>query len=600
MSLIPETVIQQIINKADIVDIIGEYVSLQKRGNNYYGLCPFHDEKTPSFSVSPQKNIYKCFGCGEGGNAISFIQKIKGLSYIETIQFLANQMQIDVDQYLKGSNYFNLRPFYEVLKFASNFYHYYLVNTTDGEEAVTYLSNRGLSKDILIKFNIGLAPDYHDGLYKTLKENDYTDLTINEAGLIISSKNGSTVDRFRNRIIFPIKDFDGNFIGFSGRVFGNNEDTAKYINSPETKVFHKSDVLYNFSEAKKDIVSSKTVYLFEGFMDVIAAYRSGIYNAVATMGTAFTENHANFLKKYCENVVICFDGDNAGKRATQSTIKILKKYQLNIDVITFENNLDPDDYLNRFGPEKLKGFLENQKTDLYEYYYIIKKEKYNLTRIIDRDNFKNDIFNMLRRIPNEYIIQQYLKKLSDDIETNLEFLMTDFFGIKKKIISNNIKSTVKNNETLTVAKNRYQEAVYILIAYFISDYRFLGRIIDKIEKLFDIKIQKLIFKLITIYNKFDTIDYNTIEENILLNSDEKVIINASFKYYQKIIENITKDEFPKEYLDCIKVREIKFLEDQKDLLSTNYNEMKIDDNSYSHRLLEINIQLNQLKNKKSD
>lgn len=592
--LIPDEVISRITAENDIVDVIGQFVSLQKKGNNYFGLCPFHQENTPSFSVSPSKGIYKCFSCKEGGNVVTFIQKHLGKNYIESIRYLAERVNIDLSRYLKNSSYENLRPYYDTNRFASDFYSFYIKKTKFGEEAIKYLNDRGIEDEIISRFDIGLAPHEYDHLYKALKKNNYTDLIIKESGLVTETSNNNIIDRFRDRIIFPIKDNLGNIVGFSGRIFKDpSKDISKYSNSPETKVFQKGKILYNFSDAKKYISKNKTIYIFEGFMDVIAAVRAGVNESVATMGTALTEYHAETLRKVAENIVICFDGDEAGVEATKRAIMLLRKYKVNIYIVNLPGGLDPDEYINKYNSDKLKSLLENNRLDLYEYYYLTIKDTSDLNSIYGKELFKEKIFKLISTIKSEFSRSEYLKKLADDLNTSVDTLNNDFNGIKRKRKNNNIRSN-KKVEVLKVERNANKKALETIIMYMILDNRFVNKLNEEVDIIFFDNVD-IYYKIKSMYlhNEETKINIDKLNDYNLSADIIKVIEEAIKNCRDFVEEKIDKEAFsyPNEFYDCIKTRK-KYYYDFK------YKELKKlkDKSSLTEYELDQMLKILQIKN----
>jgi len=355
---IPDEKINEIRQAVDIVDVISEYVQLKKQGRNYFGLCPFHSENTPSFSVSPEKQIYYCFGCGAGGNVFSFLMEHDGLSFQEAVMKLAEKANITLElshpvhsgKSAKSRETEQMIAAHELL---CKFYHHILVNTKDGQHALEYLHNRGFTREQIEKYQIGYALNSRDFAYKLLTERNFSPSLLEKAGLIIrSERDGDYFDRFRNRIMFPIFDGKGNTVAFSGRALG--EDEPKYLNSPETPVFDKSKILYNFHLARPFIRKMQQVVLFEGFADCIAAERSGVENGVATMGTSLTAEHVSLIRRNTDTVTICYDSDQAGKEAALRAGRLLVEAGCQVRVALMEDGLDPDEYIRKFGAEKFR------------------------------------------------------------------------------------------------------------------------------------------------------------------------------------------------------------------------------------------------------
>jgi len=360
--------------KVSIVDVVGQHVQLTKAGRNYKGLCPFHNEATPSFLVSADKGIYKCFGCGEGGDAISFISKIEGISYGDATIHLAEAAGIDAQrlrQLKRNSQNNSFEKEFALLKFAAGFYRYYLLNTDEGRPALEYLASRGITEDIITQFGIGLAPRDGNLIVKALESNGHSLEVARQAGLLQQSENGDYYAPFKSRIMFTVVNEHNNVVGFSGRSYlDDGASYAKYINSPESRVFQKSQIVYNLQEAKKTARISGRILMFEGFLDVIASHKAGFLESVATMGTALTSEHVKTLSKHTKEIILCFDGDKAGLEATVKAIPILLAQQLKVKVARMPGGLDPDDFVRQHGVDKFSKVVTNAVgaiTFMYEY-----------------------------------------------------------------------------------------------------------------------------------------------------------------------------------------------------------------------------------------
>ncbi len=372
----PAAFIDELTARNPIEEVVGQYVSLKRSGSNLFGLCPFHGEKTASFSVAPDKGIYYCFGCHKGGNVISFQMEIEGLSYPDAVRALAKRAGMEVpedEQY--QSRYRQQERLWALHKEAARYFHAQLYAPV-GSAALSYALERGMSKATLTKFGIGYAPDSWSGLTDALRKKGYTDQELRDSGLVtVSRKNGSLFDRFRDRLMFPIIDVRGNVIGFGGRILSADHSAAKYLNSPETLIFNKRKNLFALNLAKK----SKLGYmiLVEGYMDAIALHQYGFDCAVASLGTALTEDGATLLSHYTDQVVLIYDGDAAGQSATQRAIPILEKTGLQVKVLQMRDAKDPDEYLKKFGADRFRLLLE-ESSNRVEYQLNVIRRKYDL------------------------------------------------------------------------------------------------------------------------------------------------------------------------------------------------------------------------------
>ena len=369
----PPAFLDELTARNPIEDVVGQYVSLKRSGSNLFGLCPFHGEKTASFSVAPDKGIYYCFGCHKGGSVINFQMEVEGLSYPDAVRALAKRAGMDVpedEQY--QSRYRQQERLRALHKEAARFFHSQLYAPA-GKEALDYALGRGMNKYILTTFGVGYAPDSWDALVNTLRKKGYTDQELRDSGLVsVSRKNGNLFDRFRDRLMFPIIDVRGNVIAFGGRVIKKDSEAAKYLNSPETLIFNKRKNLFGLNLAKK----SKLGYLIlvEGNIDVVALHQYGFDNAVASLGTSLTEEQAALLSKYTEQVILIYDGDNAGQNATKRAIPILEKAGIQVKVLQLRDAKDPDEFLKKFGADRFKLLLEESSNRVeYQLNAILKK-----------------------------------------------------------------------------------------------------------------------------------------------------------------------------------------------------------------------------------
>jgi len=372
----PPSFIDELVARNPIEDVVGHYVNLKRSGGNMFGLCPFHGEKTASFSVAPDKGMYYCFGCHKGGGVINFQMEIEGLSYPDAVRALAERVGMTVpedEQY--QSRYRQQERLWALHKEAARFFHSQLYAPV-GKEALEYALGRGMSKSILTTFGVGYAPDSWDSMVKAMRAKGYTVEELKESGLVtISQKNGNLFDRFRDRLMFPIIDVRGNVIGFGGRIIKKDSDAAKYLNSPETIIFNKRKNLFGLNLAKK----SKQGYLIlvEGNIDVVTLHQYGFDNAIASLGTSLTDEQAALMTRYAEQVVLIYDGDNAGQNATKRAIPILEKAGLQVKVLQIRDAKDPDEFLKKFGADRFKLLLE-ESSNRVEYQLNAIRKKYDL------------------------------------------------------------------------------------------------------------------------------------------------------------------------------------------------------------------------------
>ena len=389
----PPSFIDELVGRNPIEDVVGQYVHLKRSGGNLFGLCPFHGEKTASFSVAPDKGIYYCFGCHKGGGVINFQMEIEGLSYPDAVRALAKRVGLEVpedEQY--QSRYRQQERLWALHKEAARFFHSQLYAPV-GKAALEYALGRGMSKSILTTFGVGYAPDSWDSMVKAMRAKGYTEQELKDSGLVtVSQKNGNIFDRFRDRLMFPIIDVRGNVIGFGGRIIRNDKDTAKYLNSPETLIFNKRKNLFGLNLAKKSKQGS--LILVEGNIDVVALHQYGFDNAVASLGTSLTDEQAALMTRYADQVVLVYDGDKAGQNATQRAIPILEKAGLQVKVLQIRDAKDPDEFLKKFGADRFKLLLE-ESSNRVEYQLNAIRKQYDLQEDDQRVKFLQESANLI-------------------------------------------------------------------------------------------------------------------------------------------------------------------------------------------------------------
>lgn len=442
---IEQSVINEIKEKTDILDLVSEYVKLEKRGRNYIGLCPFHDEKTPSFTVSEDKQICHCFGCKKGGNVFQFTQEIKDLSFVEAVKELGERINISVDignssDYTSqiASNDLTMIEMHELMH---EYYQYALLKTVEGEEALNYLTKRGFTEELIKSRGIGYAPNHTHFCHDFLQQKGYDIELAYEAGLLSrNEENFSYFDRFRDRIMFPLNNAQGRIVGYSGRTYNNQE--PKYLNSPETPIFQKRRLLYNLDNARKHIRKNDEAILLEGFMDVIKSDSSGLKPVIASMGTAISDEHITVLKKLTSHITLMFDGDFAGQEATIKTGQHLLQQGFNVFVVQLPKDMDPDEYITKYGNEKFLEYVNNEKKS----FIIYKVNKH-----------KDEIAN------NDLAYERYLKEVTQDIAL-----------MNSQILQNKIIKDVAhlfNVDSNTLNSNVLNQQQYIPSEPYINDYQ---------------------------------------------------------------------------------------------------------------------------------
>lgn len=415
--MVDKQLISEIKNSVNIVDVIGEVVQLTKAGRNFLGLCPFHGEKTPSFNVVEDKQFYHCFGCGKSGDVFKFIEDYRGVSFMEAVQIVGDQVGIQVQALApsqsRGQQTDGKQPFYEIHQEAAKFYHAILMTTKMGEDARQYLYDRGLDDDVLRHFQIGLAPAEGNYLYQSVS-GKFSESIMAESGLFHISDMGTMYDAFQDRIMFPLSDDTGRVIAFSGRLWREQAEgtkpQGKYKNSRSTLLFNKSYELYHLDKAKQVAKKNHELYLMEGFMDVIAAYRAGIENAVASMGTALTQEHVAHLSKFTKKVILAYDGDKAGRLATAKALEVLDKHE--VEVVQLPDQMDPDEYLNKNSPQALADLLEKTRLSRVEFLMDYWKPD-NIENLQAQIEFVEKMAPLIAQTPSVTAQNTYIYKLAD-------------------------------------------------------------------------------------------------------------------------------------------------------------------------------------------
>ncbi|WP_010243210.1 DNA primase [Acetivibrio cellulolyticus] len=439
----PEELIEEIRMNNDILDVVGEYVKLEKKGKNYFGLCPFHREKTPSFSVDNTKQMYHCFGCGKGGSVIQFVMDAENLDYIEAIKLLAEKARITLPEGESEEEKKRALKTQEIIKIntdAARFY-YEQLNDKKNLDARDYLQKRKVSEGVIKKFGLGYSSNEWNLLYSFLKSKNYSDEDLISSGLILAKKSGDGYfDRFRGRVMFPIFDLRGNVIGFGGRVL--DDSLPKYMNSPETLVYNKRRNLYALNFAKNS--GEKRIIVVEGYMDVISLYQFGIINTVASLGTALTESQGRILKKYAEEIIISYDADTAGQAATMRGLNLLDDIGCNVKVLLIPKGKDPDEFIKANGADAFKKLVDNALS-LVEYKIKVLKSQIDTTAIDGKISFLNKAADILSKIDNSVEQEMYIKKISQEYDISQESMFAEV--IKRVKPKGNYKPAIKIDST---------------------------------------------------------------------------------------------------------------------------------------------------------
>jgi len=438
--VISQQTVQQILSRIDIIDIIGGFIKLKKRGANFLGLCPFHNERTPSFTVSPSKEIYKCFGCGRSGNSISFLMENEKLSYVEVLRWLANRYNIEVEETAVSPEVKQLQQVSESLyiinDFAQKFFAEQLFETEHGKDvALSYLKDRGFNESIVQEFELGYAPDKKDAFTKKALANQYNPELLQKSGLVIQ-RNDQLADNYRDRIIFPIHNNSGKIIGFGARLIKSNDKAPKYINTPENELYVKSKILYGMYFARQWVDKSNECFLVEGYTDVLSLHQAGIKNVVASGGTSLTQDQLRLIKKYTKNLTIIYDGDVAGVKAALRGLDMALEEGLNVKLVLIPDKEDPDSYLQKLGAHNFKTFIAENKKD-----FVLFQMDVSLKEAGKDPNRKSEVVNQVAETISKIDRAEDFTKQQDYIRQCSQILKIDetgFTTLVNKFIRNRI------------------------------------------------------------------------------------------------------------------------------------------------------------------
>lgn len=477
----PAAFLDELIARNPIEDVVGQYVQLTRKGGNLFGLCPFHSEKTPSFSVAPDKQIYYCFGCHKGGGAINFIMDQESLDYPDAVRFLAKRAGLEVPEDAQyASTYKKQERLWALCKEAARFFHEQLYQTA-GREARDYLTKRALSKQTVTRFGLGFAPNAWTSLLEAMTKKGYTKQELMDAGLAVASKEkGSIYDRFRNRLMFPIIDVRGNVIGFGGRVM--DDSTPKYLNSPETVIFNKRKNLFALNVVKKS--KQGRIILTEGYMDAIALHQHGFDCAVASLGTSLTEEHANILARYTKQVIITYDGDEAGQNATRRAISMLEKTGVQVKVLRMQGAKDPDEFLKKYGADRFKLLLERSENHV-EYRLLSLQKQFDLTADDQRVEFLKQATKLIASLPNAVEREVYGSRAAEAGGITPEAMDLEVKKAYKQRLNREQKKQDQKNLTPAVLQHQTKAVRYDNVRSAMAEEGLLGMLLKE-PALFEI------------------------------------------------------------------------------------------------------------------
>ena len=539
--------------KINIVDIVRDYVPLVQKGKNYFGICPFHDDHNPSMSVSNEKQMYKCFVCGAAGNVFNFVKDYNKISYYEAVQEVANKVGINIkiDNNLKTQeNKFQKQ--YDIYDISNKFYQNNL-NTNLGKIARSYLKDRLINEEMIKHFEIGLS--FNDNnLTKLLQNKGFDDDLLVKSGICVKNNN-SIYDIYRDRIMFPLWDINGKTIGFSGRIYEGN-DSSKYINTMETDIFKKGSLLYNYHNAREFVLKENKLIIVEGFMDVIRLYSIGIYNVVASMGTAITKEQISLIRKITNNVVLMFDGDSAGEKATNSFIEVSKDVDFDISVVRLEEDLDPDDYIIKKGKDKMIYHLNNAKS-LIDYKLNKEKKNLDINNGEEVSKFINKIAPSLSKINDDIALEVEINKLAKMTGLNIDLIKSRI----KKDVQINKKSDKIIIRPTRKGENKYNKASKLILFNMIRHNNLILYYYNNLCYLPDEIDRSLANEIVLFYKKYESFNIN---DFIVYLEDKNNLINRLVEIDElNYSENYTMEEIDsyfktiKEYSNKNQIEELK-------------------------------------------
>ena len=541
--MIDRVTIERIMDSVEIVDVIQDFVTLKKRGVNYVGLCPFHNEKTPSFTVSPSKGIYKCFGCGSGGNAVNFIIEHEHLSYPEALKFLAGKYNIEIiekELTAEEVEQKNQRESMLILtKFAAGNFHGNLFKHQEGiSVGLSYFKERGFRHEILKEFGVGYCLEQKDSFTKTAQESGYKLNYLVQTGLTIKKEN-YTFDRFNGRVVFPIHSLSGQVIGFGGRTLKKEPKAAKYLNSPESDIYHKSRVLYGIFQAKKEIVNTENCFLVEGYTDVLAMHQAGIHNVVASSGTSLTEDQIRLIKRFTPNITILFDGDEAGIKASLRGIDLILEEGLNIKVILLPPGEDPDSYSRKLSSKEFKEFLIAEATDFIRFKTnLLLKDVGNDP--VKRSSLIRDIVQSIAAIQESITRSVYIKECSTLLKVDEGILYSEANKIRRKSAEQRYRHYTRQEEEIKEKPEKRQPQVF--------------------QETTDVQ-EKEIIRLLLLYGNRDFMEIHPGEEE-----EAKILTVTEF-----FINEIINDELEFDHPACRQIfEEIQHIQNNEQKIEEKY------------------------------
>lgn len=553
---IPNNVVEEIREANDVVEVVGEYVQLIRRGKNHFGLCPFHEEKTPSFSVVKDKQIFHCFGCGKGGNVFTFIEEIENITFVEAVQFLAKRVNYSLPdiQTHKTSYSKEANQLFSAYDWLVKYYHHLLKYSDQGEIALDYIKKRGFSDKTIERFQIGFAPRDSELTIQFLKQKKFPLPFLVKNGLLNTVNQVDYIDPFRGRIIFPIQNHNGKTVAFGGRAIADEQ--PKYLNSPEHKLFHKGNILYNFSNARGHIRKLNEVVIFEGYLDVIAADQAEIKNAVATLGTALTNEQAKLLKRTVDNVIVCYDGDEAGLQASYEAAQILEECGCEVRVAHLKDGLDPDEYIKKYGQKKFRTEVLDTSDSYIKFIMRFKKRQFNMAVDSERIQYIEEIVVHLAKLKSPIEREYYAKEIANQFQLSNNVIINDIEKYRSKLNKQKKdKSARKSNTNISTnffSKKllpAYLRAERALLAHMIQQPYIIEQVQEELGIAFNaVEHQVIVTHIYALYEEKGRIDVSELVDKL----DEEGIKNLITELSVSSTSEQLNDEELHDYIQMIK------------------------------------------------
>jgi len=548
MAGIPEHIIDQVQDRIDIVEIVGGYIPLKKAGKNFRALCPFHHEKTPSFMVSQGKQIFRCFGCGAGGNVFNFVMKYERLEFPEAVRALAQKAGVTIPAYAKEakSESSGMNKLYAAGELTVGYFQKNLRDPGVGKAAYEYLAKRGITEEAIKTFKLGFAPAKWDGLLNFAKQKGVTPDTLEQAGLAIARDEGGYFDRFRSRIMFTILDMKSRVLGFGGRVFQQGEDKGpKYMNSPETVIYNKRRILYGLNVTWKHIRDEDQVIIVEGYLDLIIPFQYGIRNIVASLGTSLTENQIRVFRRYTKNVVVIFDPDKAGEMATLRSLDLLIQEGLNVRIVRLPEGYDPDSFVRKYGPEEFRKRIARAK-NLFEYKLSVLRSRHDASSLENKAKIVEEMLPTISRVHNAVLKSGYIKQLADALNIDEDAIRQELKKIKapkEQSAAYTKKAWVKADDPQI---SKFRESEKILTGLLIDDNKNIHPVREKMH--LDEFVNPIIRRIVGILYEYDD-ESKTITPGKLINHLEDA---QAQRYIPELVDSVDAVvDKEKTLTDCI-------------------------------------------------